>query len=541
MSKIGFLIVIYGPPYENKELSMKKLICLLLTLCVTVCALTACGANFSGVKDFGGEVSSNGGFAVVKGDYVYFINGKGASGDDNTFGSVVKGALVRAKLSDVKNVGTATECEVVVPKLFYTDYDFAKSGFFIFGDYVYYATPSANKDKTGTVKNNFVEFTKTKLDGTGTSVIASYEGLSTPYTFVAKGNDVYLTVYISETDDDGNSTGYLVTYSENGKEIKKSQAVSAYIFSDDKEAAYAYYKKSGYNADLDKDEDFDEIYRYSLTGEDEVKVMSGAGMYTSETGIGTQGVTYNFIKLTKDTLYFSETFVDTSVSTITRYYGVKTADLTENTAHDKPVLLNKGTSDAAGIFTEKSVYYAMDKIIYNDATYGLVVYDYNKQDDIKSFGIEQLIYSSDIMSYTYCFDDGEYMYYLGNTYYYRLSIADALNKTENVHQITYTTTSGSSDFYRFEIIGDTMLILNSFDPFYDYVCAYDITKLDKLTVDGDKTKKEVIDEFCEEFATADREHVLARLNYRVAILSDADKEALDAYMNGSYPENSASK
>ena len=511
-------------------------------LCLTVCALTACGANFTGVKDFGGEVSSNGGFAVVKGDYVYFINGKGANTDDNTYGKVVKGALVRAKLSDVKNVGTATECEVVVPKLFYTEYDYAKSGFYIFGDYVYYVTPSASKDKTGTVKNTVADFTKTKLDGTGTTVIAQVDDLAAPYRYVADGDEVYLTVYKAEKDDDDDeSKNYLVTYSASEKkEVSRSQAVSAYVFSDDDAATYAYYKKSAYNENLEEDESFDEIYRYSLTGKGEVKAFSGAGMYTSEDGVGTQGVTFTFVKMTKDTLYLSETYVDTSVSTITRYYGVKLSDVTENTSREKLVLLNKGTTEASSIFSDTSVYYAMDKIIYNDSTYGVVVYDYNNQDDIKSFGIEQLIYSSDLMSYTYCFDDGEYMYYYGDAYYYRVSIADVLNKTEDIHQLTFTNTSGTSDFYKFELFGDTMMILNAFDPFYDYVCAYDITTLDKLTVEDGKTKEDAIKDFVDEFATADREHVLARLNYRVAKLTDDDKDALDLYMDNYYPEDSAS-
>ena len=518
---------------------MKKLICLVIALCLCIFAFTACSGNFTGVSNYGGEVSSNGGFAVQKGDYVYFINGKGYYTDDNTFGSVVKGALVRAKLADIQNYGTETACEVVVPKLFYTQYDYAKSGFYIFGDYVYYTTPSTDKDKTGTVQNSIVNFTRTKLDGTDTSVIASVDGLSTPYIYAAEGNDVYLTVYKSETDD-GNSVYYLYTYSVDGKEVRKSQAVSSYVFPED--GAYAYYKKSAHNEDLDEDEDFDEIYRYSLTGKEEVKVLSGAGMYTDEHGTGTQGVTFSFIKLTNDTLYLSETYVDTSVSTITRYYGVKLADFTADTTANKAklVLLNKGTTDAANIFTDSSVYYAMDKIIYNDSTYGLVRYDYTKQDDIKSFGIEQLIYSSDIMSYTYCYDDGEYMYYYGSTYYYRIKIEDVLAKNEDVHQITYTTTSGTDDFYKFEIFGDTIMILNAYDPFYDYVCAYDMTTVDKLTAEDGKTMEETVNDFCEEFATADRAHVLKRLNYRVAVVSDTDKEALETYMDGSYPEDSSS-
>jgi len=519
---------------------MKKVICLLIALCVTVCALTACGGSFSGVKDYGGEVSSNGGFAVAKGDYVYFINGSSESTAENNFGSVVKGALVRAKLADVKKFGEETACEVVIPKLIYTDYDTSKSGVYIFGDYVYYVTPSASKDKTGAVKNTVAEFTRTRLDGTNTTVIASVSGLDTPYKFVANGDDVYLTVYTTETNDDGEEENLLITYDVKGKEVARSLALSAYIFPDEYDGKLAYYKKTAHNEERDEDEDFDEIYSYDLTGKGGVKVLSGAGMYSDENGIGTQGVTFNLIKLTGDTLYLSETYVDTSVSTITRYYGVKTSDLTENTAHGKLTLLNKGTTEASQIFASTSVYYSLDKILYNDSTYGIVVYDYNKQDDVKSFGIDLCLYSSDLMSYTYCYDDGEYMYYYGNNYYYRISIEDVLAGNENIHQITYTPTSGTSDFFRFEIFDNAIMILNTYDPLYNYVCAYDINKVDSIEPAEGQEKKDAISEFLTEFATSDREHVLARLKYRVAVVTDDDKEAVETYLKNNYPETSAS-
>lgn len=518
---------------------MKKSILVLITLLVAVLALSACGSNFTGVKDFGGEVSSNGGFAVVKGDYVYFINGKGSSSDDNAFGSVVKGALVRAKLADMKGNGTDVKCEMVVPKLFYTDYDYQTSGFYIFGDYVYYTTPSANKDKSGKVKNSVVEFTRTKLDGTDTKVIYSTEGLGTPYKFVADGDKVYLTVYVSETEND-TTANYLVTYSADGKQVTKSQAIDTYVFSADDAAADAYYKKKGHNEERDEDESFDEVYRYSLVGKGEVKVLSGAGMYTSDTGVGTQGVTFGFIKLTKDALYLSEKSVDTSVSSVTRYYGIKLADLTENTAHSAMTLLNKGTPEAASIFLTSSVYADLDKILYNDSSLGLCLYDYNNQDDVKSFGIETLIHSSDLMGYSYCYDDGEYMYYFGNTYYYRLRIEDALAANETLQQITFTTTSTVSDFYKPEVIGNVVMILNTYDPFYNYVCAYDMTTVDNIAAEDGQTQEEAVEAFLTDFATADRAHVLNRLAYRVAILTGSDKEITDKYMENNYPETSAS-
>ncbi len=523
---------------------MKKIVSLVLVACFAVIALTACaGKSFTGVKDYGGTVSSNGGFAVQKGEYVYFINGLEDSTAENTFGSVVKGALVRAKLADIKNFGTMPASEVVVPKLFYTDYKDEGTGFYIYGDYVYYVTPSAAKDKTGTVLNTVAEFTRTKLDGTGTKVMASCEGLSTPYRFVEKDGKVYVTVYTSMNDENGNSANYLVTYDENGKQVNKSAAVNAYIFSSDATAEYAFYEKKAHNEERDEDESFSEVYRYSMVEAKDEKVLLGAGKYTDkENGIGTQGVTFNLIKMTSDALYLSETYVDTSVSTITRYYGVKLSDLTTDTtaSYSKFVLLNNGTTEASSIFAATSVYRDFEHIIYKDATYGIVNYNYRNKDDIKTFGIETLFYDADLASYTYYFADDEYMYFYGNEYYYRVSIADCIAKTAAVEQITYTHTSGTSDFFRFEVIDGALLIANTHDPFYGYVCAYDVDALNDLTPAEGKTYEETVTDFINAFDEATREKVTARTNYRIGVISDADKEALAKYMDSNYPETSNS-
>ena len=511
---------------------MKKIISIVVALVLSLTLLTACSGGFSGVKDFGGEVSSNGGFAVLKGDYVYFINGTSEYTADNTFGTPQKGALVRAKLADLKNFGTMATCEMVIPKLMYTEYTDANAGVYIFGDYAYYATPSTVKNKKGEVQNTDVEFTKTKLDGTGTKVIATLSGLDTPYRFVADANGkVYLTVYT--TDDDGNNV--LVTYGEDGKEDHRSNAVGAYIFSDDAAYGYAFYEKKGYNEQLEQDESFSEVYRYSLTAaadkaEGEL-VLSGAGMYGSETGIGTQGVTFTFIKLTAANLFMYETYVDTSVSSGKRYYGWALDQITADPARtyaDK-TLLNDGTANAATIFASTSVYADLNAIIYNDSTFGLVKYDYTDKENVKTFGITPLVYDSDLMSYTYCYDDGEYMYYYGNSYYYRIKIADVLAKNDNVERITYTTTSATSEFYRMEIIDGALLIANTYEPMYGYVCCYDVTAASRMT-----------DEDIEEFATADREHILARLNYRAGLITSDDAETVTSYVDEYYPEDSES-
>ena len=512
----------------------------MLTLCLLAAVMVGCSQSFSGVTEYQGEVSSNGGFVVQKGEYVYLINGIEDHTADNTFGSVQKGAIVRAKLADVKNFGAETKTELVIPKLIYTDYSDANAGFYIFGNNVYYPTPSADKNKLGEVQYDTLQFCKTSLDGKKTSLIAEFSSLSTPYRMVEKDGKVYLTVYTEVTTDDGTTANKLVTYSEDGKKVFESDAVGSYIFSTDASARYAFYEKKAYNEAREEEESFSEVYRYDLTGAGQTLAFSGAGKYSAQTGIGTQGVTFAFLKLTATQLYMSETYVDTSVSSITRYYGIELANLTAKAEDNYAglTLLSNGLN-ADKIFTANAVYYDFDKILYNDASYGIVRYDYNKMND-KTFGLETLVYDEDLVTYTYAYDDGEYMYYFGRNFYYRVSIADVLTGNATVQQLTYTPTSAHTEFYIPEIIDGVIFAANTYDPMYSYVCAYDIDKIASITATDDMTREEAVDKFVADFAEATRAAVLNRLTYRVALVTAADADRVTNYLNSNYPEDSAS-
>ena len=64
-----------------------------------------------------GDAVSNGGFVAAKGDYVYFINGSEDYTADNTYGDVVRGALMRISKTDLQT-GNYDGVQTVVPMLF---------------------------------------------------------------------------------------------------------------------------------------------------------------------------------------------------------------------------------------------------------------------------------------------------------------------------------------------------------------------------------------------------------------------------------------
>lgn len=134
-----------------------------------------------------GSVKSVGGFIAETDNYIYFINGVGTSTDKNDFGTPIKGSLMAADKSDL------SKTEIVVPKLFVAN-DYS-AGVYIFGDYVYYGTPSTDKTPEGTVAYSEMAFIKTKLDGKDSKVLFTIDSLSAEYRMVEKDGEVFIIYY----------------------------------------------------------------------------------------------------------------------------------------------------------------------------------------------------------------------------------------------------------------------------------------------------------------------------------------------------------
>lgn len=161
-------------------------------------------------------VVSNGGFAVEKGGYVYFINGKQDNTADNTFGEVVRGAIMRISKDDLSARNYAS-ADTVVPLIAYSGN--ANAGIFIYGDYVYYSTPSTEKNSDGEVQNSLLEFKRTKLDGTETmkDYYVQLSDNKSEYRYVEKDGVVYL-LYVATEELYGTKTTNLHSVNTKTKE-----------------------------------------------------------------------------------------------------------------------------------------------------------------------------------------------------------------------------------------------------------------------------------------------------------------------------------
>lgn len=223
-----------------------------------VLSLAACASTFEPLKgDYSSETAavSNGGFVVEYGNYVYFINGVESYTSDNTYGTPVKGALMRIEKSDL--AARENNAETVIPSLMVAgDYT---SGIYIYDGRVYYATPNNVKNTSGEIENDYLDFKSAKLDGSDIRSYFRVSDNSTVYRFVQAGteNGVYL-VY-----KDGSDLHSYDTVSKTDTVLAKS--VSAYVLnSGDKTDPWIYYTMS-VSDNIDSDSaislSYNQVYR----------------------------------------------------------------------------------------------------------------------------------------------------------------------------------------------------------------------------------------------------------------------------------------
>ncbi|MBQ5927494.1 MAG: hypothetical protein IIX01_06200 [Clostridia bacterium] len=232
--------------------------------CGVMGSLVGCSSSSYSPKkltgNVAGEAVSNGGFAVEKGDYIYFINGSEDYTASNKLGSVKKGALMRIAKDDLSS-GKYEEAQTVVPALFVSQ-NF-NSGIYIYGDYVYFATPSTEKNKDGSVSNSYLNFKRAKIDGSSTEKeLKEYffrlDDNATQYRFV-QGTDG--TVYCMYADE---STLYAYNVTTAKKSVLVSGATSSFYFDEtDLASPYVYYTMSvteGLGNDVQYQEKYNQIY-----------------------------------------------------------------------------------------------------------------------------------------------------------------------------------------------------------------------------------------------------------------------------------------
>lgn len=209
-------------------------------ICTAVAAISAatlvfapaCSNRWSGVADMDNSravAGTNGGFLTQTNDYVYFINGKAANTDSNSFGSVVKGSVQRLKKTELAKNNYAA-CETVVPSVIYSGN--TNAGIYVYGDYIYYTTPTTERNSDGEILNSNLDFKRTRLDGKDTT--SGYIWQSTDnavdYRYVSVGDTVYIIYALSENLYGKSATNIHSVNCTTGKNTILAYNVTSYMF-----------------------------------------------------------------------------------------------------------------------------------------------------------------------------------------------------------------------------------------------------------------------------------------------------------------------
>ncbi len=450
------------------------------------------------------QVSSNGGFLVETGDYVYFLNGKTDAGKYET-GKVTKGALVRVKKTDIAK-GSEAKCDTIISKLLVAD-DTA-AGVYLFNEYFYYAAPSTEKNSKGEVKTDKLLFFRTKADGSDTSksICGKDFGSSVEYRYVSAGKNVYLIV--KDSSD-------LYVYDAIGRKqiFKYSDSVSSIqetLFSSDAGDPALFYtikpvNKKTYRDDNDSNratESYYEVYSVKF-GESKVeakaeRVLDGIGkrIETNEPsrGVYSYGATFDLIKYTKGVLYYSVSPLK-EIEGNTEYKSIAKDKISADNSvrfneEAISVTMNHGDAVASSVFSDSALYLGSSEILYIDSS-SLMLYDYTKKGEGDPYyhGAQTILDNEKISGATLDFvvkeGNDDYLYFHNGNVYYKVNytlLKDGTHMDEEVFRINSFDVDNSwykPEVVAFKVENEThyaFIAAYSDSSFLSYVYAVDTTK-----------------------------------------------------------------
>ncbi len=324
-----------------KNIFIKILSCV-LGLCVLGGTLAGCDscaqANWDNTDMTNwGSVVSDGGFIAETNNYVYYINGVANKSGDNTYGKPVKGVLMVVDKNDL------SKTEIALPKLF-TATDIG-AGLYIFGDYVYYGTPSTEKASDGTIASSDMMFRRAKLDGSGDELVLTISSHSAAHRIIEKNGTVYIVYYDADTTSlvsYNTATKESITIAKTDEKTSGYESLTSYRFlhNDMLDEAVLVFATTvysvPYNAEMNESlestrpvESYNKVYTYSI-------------------GDGKAGEVYG--KLVCDGSVKDETFA--IMANDSKYvYIQKTTEFGKVTAHALTIseLVNKEKSTDAGV------------------------------------------------------------------------------------------------------------------------------------------------------------------------------------------------
>ncbi|MDE7215310.1 MAG: DUF5050 domain-containing protein [Clostridia bacterium] len=444
-----------------------KILVFCLVICMAVGVFAACDSSKYGpigtteYKD--SEVVNNGGLVIQQGGYLYYVNGMDATANitkpqDNYFGKAsVKGSIMKSEINEDGSLG---KTDVVVPKMFYTSA--SNGGFYIYGEWIYYLSPSTKTDNQSNVLTSQLVAFRTKIDGTKTQEIATLSTNSVQYVFTEKE-------FIYYSDNTLNKVGY-----DNSKVDKKPTAISEEISSvlfTSKSTTVFFVKSSENNARRNNN-----VFVYV---DGEVKEVTTDSTYPDSGNNLKEQFTYSLVSydVKENVLFYTKAMLANDASKTTSTYGYKFGDdftldpskekkfavsaLSNivNLGFDKgvldmsaatltmykPLAKDANVNDTQTLATLSSTGAKIVKIDENEMYFvlsnALYKVDYNDKNAIVDKLSEEAINSSWLTISVI----GDYMYYIENTYsyMYRLNLNDFVKEPNNLQYAEGSVVSGT--------------------------------------------------------------------------------------------------
>lgn len=242
----------------------KKIVLVMVCIVLVAAMLAGCNESYKTkavpTDTSNLTVSSNGGLAVKVGKYLYYINGYAGNEADNTFGKVQKGAIARVELDADGNPIKSTNTVIVAKNVYNTA---ATSGLYVSDGYIYYSTPSIDKDSKGNPKVGQMWLMRTKLDGTDTKVVKKFDDYTAVYKVV---KDYVLYVLEGEL--------YAInTTAKKFKEQKIDEEITSYIFTKYEEGQNSFINSVFYLKAAERENSYHNTLWYYTAGGTAQKVL----------------------------------------------------------------------------------------------------------------------------------------------------------------------------------------------------------------------------------------------------------------------------
>ena len=445
---------------------MKKILSIALVVCLALTAFlfVGCGAEKNNIVLEGGPelnetVLGNGSFSVRKGEYVYFASGFVKTSDlgtgtlTNNLGEVKNGAIYRAKVETVRTLiensdpnaepqykeeTKLTEVQLLCSKVA----GFENSGLYIFGNKLYFATPSTAKNNSGDIQYSLLSFYSMDLNGENLKEIyttPSFSGGS--FSYILLDGNLYLLVYngsnIVRVDVNGKTL-------ELAKDVVSAVLPKAEIVAENSYSASANEKYVYYTV---KNEDNTETRDYGT-------VLNKANILTAENTelFKEKYITVSLNKLENNKLYYTRNKMLSSMSPSSESY-LFANDLSGATfaESEKQLSNQKALTNVIDFKYEAS---EMDGYVYVSG--GKLYYTPNNEFDPKTLADS----ASKVL-----FVQGKYVYYTNSSSVYRVDVTEETpseKKLSDTHSIEANYVDIDANFVYFYVNNTTAKIYETY-------------------------------------------------------------------------------